>query len=66
MDYDSNTINQNGYIISIIGGSKVVFLNYQKYGFINPAINWEWMSLIKAIGINDYWSLLFLLLKSKR
>ena len=59
-------MDENGYMISIVKSSKVVFLKYQKQAFINQAGNQEWATLIEAIGTIGHRLLLFIILKDKK
>ncbi len=52
--------------MGIAESSKVVFSKYQKQPFMNQAGNWEWASLIKAIGTNGWRLPLFVILKCKK
>lgn len=59
-------MDENGYVMSVAGGSKVVFSKYQKQAFINQAGNGEWASLIEAIGTTGRRLPLFVILEGKR
>ena len=66
LDEDIYNMNENGYMIDIVGSSKVVFSKYQKQAFINQAGNRECASLIEAIDITSQRLLLFVILKDKK
>ena len=59
-------MDENGYMMGIVGSSKVVFSKYQKQAFINQPGNREWASLIEAISGTGERLPLFVILKGKR
>ena len=66
LDEDTYNIDENGYMMSIVWSSKVVFSKYQKQAFINQAGNREWVSLIEAIGTIGRRLPLFVILEGKK
>ena len=59
-------MDENGYMMGVVGSSKVVFSKYQKQAFINQAGNREKASLIEAIDTTGRRLPLFVILKGKR
>ena len=59
-------MDENGYMMGIVGSSKVVFSKYQKQAFINQPGNREWASLIEAISGTSERLPLFVILKGKK
>ena len=66
LNKDTYNMDENGYIIGVAGSSKVVFSKCQKQAFINQARNWEWASLIEAVGTTGRRLPLFVILRGKK
>lgn len=59
-------MDENNYMMGIIGNSKMMFSKYQEQRFINQSSKQELTWLIETTGITGCWLLLFVLLKCKK
>lgn len=59
-------MDENGYIINIMGSSKVTFSKYQKQAFVNQVRKRRWVSFIEAMDIISQQLPLFVIFKSKK
>lgn len=65
MDKNTYNMDENGYMMSVVESSKMIFSKSQKQAFINQASNWEWALFIAVIDTTAHQLLLFVILTGK-